>query len=136
MSFSLTKDQILKEVIKSGKDPVYFFESTIVDALKNSRKSLGEYINCPADDLVFFQNPTTAVNAVAKSLILNSGDEVLSTNHIYGALDRSWKYVCEHKNANFIKAKIPFTIQSKQEFLDIFFNMVICDKSLSKQKTL
>ena len=27
MSFSLTKDQILKEIVKSGKDPVYFINN-------------------------------------------------------------------------------------------------------------
>ena len=29
MSFSLTKDQILKEVIKSGKDPAYFINNYV-----------------------------------------------------------------------------------------------------------
>jgi len=49
---------------------------------------------------------------------------VLSTNHIYGALDRSWKYICAEKKARFIKVDIPFPIQSKEEFLDCFFNAV------------
>ena len=109
---------------KLEEEPVKFFENTIFDALEKSRKALGDYINCPADDLVYFQNPTTAVNAVARSLKLNPGDEVLSTNHIYGALDRSWKYILTNKRANFVKAKIPFPIQSKQEFLDSFFKHI------------
>jgi isopenicillin-N epimerase len=109
---------------KLEEEPVKFFENTIFEALEKSRQALGDYINCPADDLVYFQNPTTAVNAVARSLKLNPGDEVLSTNHIYGALDRSWKYILTNKRANFVKAKIPFPIQSKQEFLDSFFKHI------------
>jgi isopenicillin-N epimerase len=96
----------------------------VFDALRASRQALGDYINCSADDLVYFPNPTTAVNAVARSLKLEDGDEVLSTNHIYGALDRSWKYICTDKNARFVKADIPFPIQSEDEFLDCFFNAV------------
>ena len=52
------------------------------------------------------------------------GDEVLSTNHIYGALDRTWKYICEKNGAEFVKADIAFPIQSKDEFLNSFFKAV------------
>ena len=106
------------------KEPVKFFEDILYDALKVSRKSLGDYIGCSSDDLAYFPNPTTAINAVARSLKLKPGEEVLSTNHIYGALDRSWKYICSAKKVRFIKADIPFPIQSKDEFLDCFLNAV------------
>ena len=109
---------------KLEKEPVKFFEETIFDALQISRQALGDYINCPANDLIFFPNPTTAVNAVAKSLKLESGDEVLSTSHIYGALDRSWKYICKEKNARFVKANITFPDYSEDEFLKCFFSAV------------
>ena len=80
---------LIKWQQKLEQEPVKFFEEIIMDALQASRQALGGYIGCSADDLVYFPNPTTAVNAVARSLILEPGDEVLSTNHIYGALDRS-----------------------------------------------
>jgi len=57
-------------------------------------------------------------------LKLEEGDEVLSTSHIYGALNRSWEYICDKNNARFIKAKIPFPIQSKEEFLRCILNAV------------
>lgn len=105
-------------------EPVHFFEETIFDALKKSRQILGKYINCPADDMVYFPNPTTAINAAARSLKLEPEDEVLSTNHIYGALDRTWKYICNKNEAKFVKADIPFPIQSKDEFLIRFFKAI------------
>ncbi len=73
---------------------------------------------------MFFQNPTTAVNTIARSLELSPGDEVLSTDHIYGALDRTWKYLCSKNQSKFIKAKIPLPIKSKETFLDIFFSYI------------
>ena len=117
-------ENLLEWQKKMEEDPVKFFEEILFDALKTSRQALGDYINCSADDLVYFPNPTTAVNAIARSLKLNPGDEVLSTNHIYGALDRSWKYICKEKNIQFIKADIPFPIQSNEEFVNCFFNYV------------
>ena len=117
-------ENLIKWQQKLEKEPVKFFEDTIWDALQTSRKALGDYIGCSHDDLVYFPNPTTAINAVARSLKLKPDDEVLSTNHIYGALDRSWKYICKEKNARFIKADIPFPIHSEDEFLKCFFSYV------------
>ena len=110
-------ENLLKWQRKLEQDPVEFFEDTILDALKASRQALATYINCSADDLVYFPNPTTAVNTVARSLRLEPGDEVLSTNHIYGALNRTWEYICKEKNARFVKVDIPIPIHSKDEFL-------------------
>ena len=75
-------EDLLEWQKKMEEEPVKFFEETIFNALKKSRQALGDYINCSGDDLVFFPNPTTAINAVARSLKLEPEDEVLSTNHI------------------------------------------------------
>ncbi|MBC8256009.1 MAG: aminotransferase class V-fold PLP-dependent enzyme [Candidatus Marinimicrobia bacterium] len=106
------------------KEPVQFFESDIFKLLESSRKALGNFVGCEGDDLVFYPNPTHAVNAVARSLNLKIGDEVLGTNHIYGALDYTWKQVCKNMGAKFIKAELPLLIKSKAEFLDLFFSYV------------
>ena len=117
-------ENLLEWQTKMEQEPVKFFDDILFNALKASRRALGNYVGCSPDDLVYFPNPTTAINAVARSLKLKPGEEVLSTNHIYGALNRSWKYICAEKKARFIKVDIPFPIQSKEEFLDCFFNAV------------
>jgi isopenicillin-N epimerase len=53
---------------------------------------LSNFINCNWDDLIYLTNPTTAMNTVIKGLELNKGDEVLTSNHEYGGLDKTWKY--------------------------------------------
>jgi isopenicillin-N epimerase len=85
---------------------------------------LGNFVGCEGDDLVYYPNPTHAVNAVARSLKLKIGDELLGTNHIYGALDFTWKQVCKDTGAKFIKAELPLPIKSKDEFLNKFFSYV------------
>ena len=117
-------EDLLNWQLQMEREPVKFFEDTIFDALKKSRQVLGNYINCPADDLVYSPNRTTAINAAARSLKLERGAEVLSNNHISGALDRTWKYICEKNGAEFVKADIAFPIQSKDDFLNSFFAAV------------
>ncbi len=117
-------DNLLFWQNKLESEPVHFFEDLLEQELENSRFSLSNYINCDQNNLVYFSNPTTAINAVARSIKLKPGDEVLSTNHIYGALDRTWRYICKQKKANFIKAEIPFSISSNENFLDLFFSYI------------
>ena len=115
---------LLKWQKKLEKEPVKFFEETIFEAIQKSREALGQYINCSEMDLIFFQNPTTAINTVAKSIKLEDGDEVLSTNHIYGALDRTWQYICAKKKAKFVKANITCPIRAKDDFLKQFYTYI------------
>ena len=102
--------------------PVDYLEEKLEDRLNKSKSSLSSFIHCDSKDLVFFPNPTTAMNEVIKSINLNSGDEVLTTNHEYGAIDKTWEYVCKKRGAVYIKQIISSPINSKQSFIDEFFN--------------
>ena len=101
--------------------PVSFIVDEGIFQLNNARKSLAHYVNCDHDDLVFVTNPSYAINTIAKSLPLNIGDEVLSTNLEYGALIRTWNYYCEKKGAKFVQQSIPLPLSTIEEFVDAFF---------------
>ena len=103
------------------RDPVNFFVNRGMEELQVSKKALSNYINCDPDDLVFTTNPTYAINIVAKSLELNPGDEILSTNHEYGALDRTWDYYCKKTGARYIRQNIPIPLNSKEQFIEEFW---------------
>jgi isopenicillin-N epimerase len=97
---------------------------------------LAEYLHVQADDLVYFPNPTTAVNMVARSLIvrragrhsdalrLAEGDEILTTDHEYGALDRTWEYVCREVGARYIHRAIPLPLPDPHDFVERFWSAV------------
>ena len=90
----------------------------LFENLENSRVSLSKYIDCNKNDIVFFANPTTAMNTVVKNLNLNPGDEILSTDHEYGAMNITWNYICEKTGAKFIPTKIPAPYVSKEHFIN------------------
>ena len=127
-SFGACPESVIENLgkwqMRMEKDPVQLLDADISPLLANSRKALGDFVGCEGDDLVYYPNPTHAVNAVARSIKLKLGDEVLSTNHIYGALDFTWKQVCKDTKAKFIKAELPQPIKSKDEFLNKFFSYV------------
>lgn len=103
------------------RDPVDFFVNKGNEQLQISKAALADYINCDPDDLVLTTNPTYAINIIAKSLELNPGDEILATDHEYGALDRTWNYYCEKAGAKYIQQVIPIPVSSKEEIIESFW---------------
>jgi isopenicillin-N epimerase len=78
-------------------------------------------MHCDADDLVYVTNPSYALNIVARSLKLEAGDEILSTNIEYGALDRTWNYYCRKAGAKYVRQPIPLPVSSKEEIIQAFW---------------
>lgn len=64
--------------------PVEWLQRRIDGLMATARESLAVYIGCAADEVVYFPNPTTAIAMVARSLALQPGDEVLTTDHSTG----------------------------------------------------
>jgi len=103
------------------RNPVDFITNKGLKQLEISKQALGSFINCSADDIVLTTNPTYAINIIAKSLKLEKGDEILSTNHEYGALDRTWNYYCDKKGAKYVRQHIPIPLESKEQFIEHFW---------------
>ncbi|OFZ43066.1 MAG: penicillin epimerase [Bacteroidetes bacterium RIFCSPHIGHO2_02_FULL_44_7] len=103
------------------RNPVDFFVNQGNVQLQRSKQALGEFIGADADDLVFTTNPSYAMNIIVKSLKLEPGDEILGTNHEYGAMDRTWNYYCKKAGATYIQQKIPIPVQSKEAFIEAFW---------------
>ena len=103
---------------KLEHEPVRFMEDEVLLALANSRKALSELVGCEANDLVYFPNPTTALNTFIRNMDLYPGDEVLTTNHEYGALDRTWKYYCQRWKARYRRQHIRLPLQSREDFIE------------------
>ena len=104
--------------------PVEFLGRRSMSLLENARKSLGAYLNSPPEDIVYFPNPTTAINMVARSLNLSPGDEILTTDHEYGAMSRTWRFICKKSGAKYIQKPVPLPLTSKDEFIHNFWQGV------------
>jgi isopenicillin-N epimerase len=92
--------------------------------MRESRVILGEYLNVDADDLVYIPNATHGVNIVARSLDLKPGDEVLTTDHEYGACDYTWDFNCDITGAAYIHQPIPLPVRTEAEIVEQFWQGV------------
>jgi isopenicillin-N epimerase len=109
------------------RQPVEFLGRRADGLLAESRAALAAFLNAQPDDLVYFPNPSTALNMVARSLtagsepFLRPGDEILTTDHEYGALDRTWDYVCERAGAHYVHRPIPLPLPGPEAFAEHFW---------------
>jgi isopenicillin-N epimerase len=101
-------------------EPTVFVNETGPAYLKLARTALAEYLHCQADELVYVTNPSYAVNIIAKSLQIGPGDEVLTTNLEYGPCDKTLNFYCTQTGATYIRQKIRFPLESKEEFITQF----------------
>lgn len=70
----------------------------LIDAAK---AELAAYVGADTRNLVFATNATEGLNAVARSLELGDGDEILAPVGEYGAVDMLWRHVCARTGARY-----------------------------------
>jgi isopenicillin-N epimerase len=104
--------------------PVLFLGREFDNFLNQSRQTLGKYLNASADDLVYIPNATHGLNIVARSLDLKPEDEILTTDHEYGACDYTWDFICAKTGAKYIHQSIPLPVNTTEEIVEQFWKGV------------
>ena len=104
--------------------PVEFLGRRHTDLMRSSRAALAGFFHTEANNLVYTQNVTIALNIVARSLSLGSGDEVLTTDHEYGALDRTWRFLSRERGFKYVNQPIPVPIISAEDIVESFWRGV------------
>jgi isopenicillin-N epimerase len=98
--------------------PVAFLGRRISGLLAAARAELGAELGVSGDDLAFVPNATHGVNIVARSLELAPGDEVLGTDHEYGAVERTWRHICGLRGARYVTQPIPVPLAHPDEVVE------------------
>jgi len=118
--------------------PVEFLGRRATELMTEARARLADYLGTETDEIVYFTNPTSAINMVAKNMIyhgskkdkgriiplLRPGDEILTTDHEYGAMDRTWRYICKQSGSLYINCPIPLPVSSTQDIIDSIWERV------------
>ena len=106
------------------RQPVQFITRELLPELKKARQILGDYVNADADNLVYIPNATFGVNIIARSLQLEPGHEVLTSDHEYGACDNVWDFIGQKKGTVHKKMPIPLPVASPVEIAEHFWQGV------------
>jgi selenocysteine lyase/cysteine desulfurase len=100
-SFGIIPKQVWEEVTDFrahlSSQPMNFYLRQFPKLLKSARNTLANHIDATFKNILFFQNVSFALNMVANSIKLSSGEIVLMTNLEYEPMKTMWQRVCQKK---------------------------------------
>lgn len=100
------------------RQPVAFLGRDLSERMRAPRVALSAFLGTQPDNLVGLVNATEGLNIVAQSLDLKPGDEILTTDHEYSALEKTWAYVCRRTGAKVVTVKVPMPLVSEAAFTE------------------
>ena len=98
--------------------PVKFLGRDLEDRLDAARAAIAPFLGADPDDFAFVTNATSGVNAVLRSLTFAAGDELLTTDHAYGACRNTLDFVAARAGVRVVVAPLPFPLGSPDEIVD------------------
>lgn len=87
--------------------PVRFLARELRGHLTAAKAELADYLGADSADVVFIPNVTFGVNAVARSLALAPGDEVLASDQEYGACQAIWSQLAARQGFSYRSVPLP-----------------------------
>ena len=100
------------------RNSVRFIGERLPGLMAEARGALGAYLGVAGEDVVYFLNPTTAVKTVCQSLELGPGDEILTTNYEYPAMNDTWDLIAYRTGARYVHQEIPLPLRSSADVVE------------------
>lgn len=100
------------------RQPVEFLGRNLTETMRQPRIALAAELGTTADNIVGLTNATLGLNLVAQSLDLKPGDQILTTDHEYSALEKTWAYVARRTGAEIVVIALPLPLISEAQFTD------------------
>lgn len=100
------------------RNPTGYFQDELPDAMRSMAAHVARRLGGRSEDWVFCENVTAAISAVLHSLPLESGDEILTTSHAYGAVLKAISLVAERRGAKMTIASLPPLLEHDDQVVE------------------
>ena len=102
------------------RQPVAFLDSRrgLATNLLVMRDAMAAEFGTTSENIAAVTNATGGLNIVAQSIPLSPDDEILTTNHEYSALEKTWAFVARRTGAKIVVVDVPLPLTSAQAFHD------------------
>jgi isopenicillin-N epimerase len=106
------------------RQPVEFLGRRHDELIRDALNSLGDFLGTSGENLIFVPNATTGLNTVIRSLKLEAGDEILTTDHEYGALNLTWQYIQREKGIEIVPVTLPLPVMEDKDIVNAIWQGV------------
>jgi len=98
--------------------PVELLDRGCRDLLVEPKRAVGAFIGALPDDFGFVTNATGGINAVLRSLRFEPGDEIVTTDHVYNAVQQTLRYLARMSGARTIRVAVPLPVPGPEHVTD------------------
>lgn len=116
--------------LKLEQQPLQFLSREIEERLDEARSQLAQFLKASPANLVFIPNATTGVNAILRSLLFQSGEQILTTNQEYNACRNALDFVAERTGVEICIVDIPYPIDEAQTIVEAVTAAITPDTKL------
>jgi isopenicillin-N epimerase len=100
------------------RNPVNFFARRAGKLLEEARAVLAGFLGTARDNVVFAINATSGMSAIVRSLDLDPGDEVLSTDLEYGSINSAWRFHAHQRGFCYINHPMSGPLTTPEDFVE------------------
>ncbi len=104
--------------------PVEFLGRRVEGLLEAASAPLAAYLHSPAENLVLVPNATAGVNTAARSIRLQPGDEILTSDQEYGACSYTWQHHCDLVGAQYVMRPVDLPLTAPEAVVEQFWEGV------------
>jgi isopenicillin-N epimerase len=98
--------------------PVEVIARRRLELIDAAKQPVGLWLGMRPDDFGLVTNATEGVNAVLHSLRFGTGDELLTTTHVYNAVRQAMKFTCDRSGATYREVDVPLPVRSADDIAD------------------
>ncbi len=91
------------------------FMADLMPKLREAAAAAARFVGTSPERFVFVENATAAINSVLRSLSFGPGDEILTTDHVYGAVRQTLRHVGATTGARIVEAPLPLRVRGPGE---------------------
>ncbi|MGH3406905.1 MAG: aminotransferase class V-fold PLP-dependent enzyme [Streptosporangiaceae bacterium] len=99
------QDQLRRRM---AANPMRWFNRELPGLVAEARAEVARFLGADPEGLALVSNVSTGVSAIVQSFPIEAGDEVLSTDHAYGAVSYALDRLCARTGARRVIASIPY----------------------------
>lgn len=99
-------------------NPARFFMDDLPGLIRDAAEPLARFVGIAPERLVFVENASSGIAAVLTSFRLSPGDEILMTDHGYGAVRHALRHAAGQARAAVVEASVGMPVARPDQVLD------------------
>ena len=104
--------------IRMEAQPPRFFMNELPGLIGEAAGALADFVGAAPERTVLLENATSGINAVVRSLRFAPGERIVTTDHVYGAVRNTLRFVAGRSGAEVVEVPVPMPLGAAADVAD------------------